>query len=195
MFQNKIDRAKTFTLLHISYCVISALALVISYAINGFTVENWKSSDGASLFYIPLMLIVYFCFCFAWCINDRIALLAISKKKHKLLKYHLNFAITIMIFSAPILGCVAYLFTYVGLRSGWDLMQAFNCRDAAWYLISSSVMMFFGTLMSSFLSYYWYQIKKEFSTLVTSTPNDQADIISIVCNMVICQKKPNQNTH
>ena len=106
MFHNKIDRAKTFTLLHISYCVISALALVISYAINGFTVENWKSSDGASLFYIPLMLIVYFCFCFAWCINDRIALLAISKKKHKLLKYHLNFAITIMIFSAPIFVCL-----------------------------------------------------------------------------------------
>ena len=41
-----------------------------------------------------------------------------------------------------------------------------------------TVLMFSGTLLSSFSLYYSYQTKKEFSKIVTSTPNVQENIES-----------------
>ena len=200
MFHNKIHRAKTFTLLHLFYCVVTVLSFVIYHAIYGFgesSIENWRTSDGVTMVYIWFMFIIYVSFCISWCINARIALLSISKKKQKLLKYHGNIGITIMVFSAPVFVWIAYLYIVsivYRIHSGWDPMNAFTCRTFSRYLFSFSMLMFFGTLLSSFVLYLWYQIKKDFSTLVTSTPHDQEDIVSTVCNIVICHKKPNQNT-
>ena len=166
MFHNKIDRAKTLTLLHIFYCVISVLTLVIYHAINGFTVEYPGLTDNGGPFYIGFMFIVYLSFCFAWCINGCIALLGISKKKHKLLKYYLIFGITIMILSTPLFVGIVYLYSSAGRRAGWDLLGAFSCRDFGRYLLSFSVLMFFGTLLSALLLYFWYQIKRNFQRLL-----------------------------
>ena len=182
MFENEIGRAKDFTLLHLFYCVISVSSLVIYDAINGLPKD--VGHEGLDVALKILMQFIYFFFCSVWCINDGVALLAINKKKHCLVLCYVIFGFTIVLFAVLILIFPSYIIAYCFVlhlmrlfRTG-TLDKNFIGNSLFGYMTLFTVMIFLGTLLSSFSLYYLYQSKKEFPTSDTTAPNVQENIES-----------------
>ena len=175
MFDNEIGRAKAFTQLHLFYCVIIVSTFGLYVAINGLP-KVGAGDEVLAYALMFLMNLIYVLFCFVWCINDSVALLAIDEKIHCLVLCCVIFGFTMNI-SAVLILIYPSLIIACGLV--WDLMALFRNdmtpdfigNSFFGYMTLFTVVMFLGTILSSFSLYYSYQSKKEFSTLDSSMPD------------------------